>query len=441
MKAKQIWHAALGEFQLEMTRATFDTWLRDSRLVTYEDGTFVIGVKNGYAKDWLENRLATTIQRTLSRLAGRPATVRFVVWEKPPAEELPPPLNPSSPPSRSNGSTSFPFNPRYMFDTFVVGASNRLAYAAAMACVERPGDCYNPLFLYGGVGLGKTHLLQAIGHACQSNHLHAMYVPAETFTNDLIESIRSYSTESFRETYRTADVLLIDDIHFIAGKEATQEEFFHTFNALHANGSQIVLSSDRSPRAMATLEERLRSRFEWGLMVDIGPPDLETRVAILHRKAQALGEEVPSPVLYLIAERVPTNIRELEGALNRTLMLSSVEHTLPNEELAEAALEYMTPPHSDIDAEQVVNAVAKYYGVSKDELGSKSRTRRISLPRQIAMYLIRQETNSSLSQIGNSLGGRDHSTVLHGCEKIASLSEEDESLRRELLSIREKLYH
>ena len=440
MKAKQIWHAALGEFQLEMTRATFDTWLRDSRLVTYEDGTFVIGVKNGYAKDWLENRLATTIQRTLSRLAGRPATVRFVVWEKPPAEELPPPLNPSSPPSRSNGSTSFPFNPRYMFDTFVVGASNRLAYAAAMACVERPGDCYNPLFLYGGVGLGKTHLLQAIGHACQSNHLHAMYVPAETFTNDLIESIRTYSTESFRETYRTADVLLIDDIHFIAGKEATQEEFFHTFNALHANGSQIVLSSDRSPRAMATLEERLRSRFEWGLMVDIGPPDLETRVAILHRKAQALGEEVPSPVLYLIAERVPTNIRELEGALNRTLMLSSVEHTLPNEELAEAALEYMTPPHSDIDAEQVVSAGAKYYGVSKDELGSKSRTRRISLPRQIAMYLIRQETNSSLSQIGNSLGGRDHSTVLHGCEKIASLSEEDESLRRELLSIREKLY-
>jgi chromosomal replication initiator protein len=441
MKAAQVWQAALGELQLEMTRATFDTWLRDARLVAYEDGTFVIGVKNGYAKDWLENRLATTVERALARLSDGPVRIRFVVWERPATESFPAPLNPDPAPPRHMGNQpSFPFNPRYTFDCFVVGPSNRLAYAAAMAAVDRPADCYNPLFLYGGVGLGKTHLLQAIGHACRVRNMHVLYVPAETFTNDLIEAIRSYSTESFRDTYRTADVLLIDDIHFIAGKEATQEEFFHTFNALHASGAQIIISSDRSPRAMPTLEERLRSRFEWGLMVDIGPPSLETRVAILRRKAELQDVPVSNDVLYLIAERVQTNIRELEGALNRTLMLSSVEGVPPSAHLVEAALSYLESSRANVGADEIIALVVRHYGISAEELAGKSRSRRLAFPRQVAMYLLRQETDYSLSQIGEALGGRDHSTVLHGYEKISSLIEQDEAMRRELLGIRELLY-
>jgi chromosomal replication initiator protein len=449
MQADQTWQAALGELQLEMTKATFDTWLRDAKLVGYEDGTFVIGVRNGYAKDWLENRLANSIRRVLTRLANRSATVRFVVWDEPSQEPPPAPLktpdtkkparNRQAPPQPEK-RTSFPLNARYTFNYFVVGSSNRLAYAAALAVTEQPADCYNPLFVYGGVGLGKTHLLHAIGHACRERGLRSLYVPAETFTNDLIEAIRTYTTESFRETYRTADVLLIDDIHFIAGKEATQEEFFHTFNALHAGGAQIVISSDRPPKAMATLEERLRSRFEWGLMVDVRPPELETRIAILRRKAEARGAVLPDDVLYLIAEQVQMNIRELEGTLNKVLMLSEVEGQPLTPQMVETALIDLEPRRPDVNGDEIKNAVAGYYGLDLEELCGSSRRREVARPRQIAMYLMREETESSFSQIGKALGGRDHTTVIHGHEKIDSLIEEDETLRRELLAIREQLY-
>ncbi|HEY76338.1 MAG TPA: chromosomal replication initiator protein DnaA [Thermoflexia bacterium] len=438
MKPEQIWQATLGELELETTRATFNTWLRDAKLVAYEDGVFVIGVRNGYAKEWLENRLAPTIRRILARLAKRTVEVRFTVWEETPPDEPAPLLLSPSPPAPE--AQVCPLNPRYTFDTFVVGPENRLAYAAAQAVAERPGDGYNPLFIYGGTGLGKTHLLHAIGHACQASGRRVLYVPTETFTNDLIEAIRTGTTEAFRETYRTVEVLLIDDIQFIAGKEATQEEFFHTFNALHDGGAQIVISSDRRPRAMPMLEERLRSRFEWGLMVDVPPPTLETRIAILQRKAEIRGITLPEETLYFIAQRVQTNVRELEGVLNKLLILAQLYQEEPSIHLAQAAMQDIAAARPTVSAEQILETVARHYQISQGDLTGPSRARRFARPRQIAMYLMREETSASLSQIGRALGGRDHSTVLHACERVARMIEEDEHLRREVAAIREALH-
>jgi chromosomal replication initiator protein len=442
MNPDQIWQAALGELQLEMTQAAFNTWLRDTKLVAYEDGDLIIGVRNGYAKDWLENRLKSTVQRVVTRLANRTVRVRFVAWEEPtptPEPTQPAPLLSEPTPAQQRQKPSTALNPRYTLENFVVGGSNRLAHAAALAVAEHPADSYNPFFVYGGTGLGKTHLLQAIGHACRARNLSVLYVPAETFTNDLVEAIRTYATEGFRETYRTANVLLVDDVQFIAGKEATQEEFFHTFNALHSCGAQIVLSSDRRPRAMATLEDRLRSRFEWGLIVDIRPPDLETRMAILQRKAEGRRRQIPDDVLYLIAQRVPTNIRELEGVLNKVLMLAAVENASLTPELVEVAVADLASTRPEVSAEQVINLIAHHFQLTLEELESSSRSRRIARPRQVAMYLIREETDLSLAKIGDLFGGRDHSTVLYAHERITDLAEEDETFRRELLALREQL--
>jgi chromosomal replication initiator protein len=440
MKADQIWQAALGELQLEMTRATFDTWLRGTRLVAYEDGTFIVGVRNGYAKDWLEHRLRPNIERVVSRLASRTVEVRFVVCDDPVEEASPEPLlAPPDTPSE-NGQVGTPLNPRYTMETFVVGPANRLAVAAASAVIERPAEHYNPLFIYGGTGLGKTHLLHAIGNACQRNNLRTIYVPAETFTNEYIQAIRDQTTAAFRETYRNADVLLVDDFQFIAGKEATQEEFFHTFNALHSNGGQIVVTSDRRPQALAALEERLRSRFEWGLIVDIRPPELETRIAILQQKAEGREREVPTDVLYVIAQRVQSNVRELEGTLNKVLAISSVNDVPLTPQLVEAALADWRGSLPEITAEQVFHTVAQFYRLTEDELCGSSRVQRLARPRQVAMYLMRQEAHLSLSQIGAALGGRDHTTVLHACERISALLERDDTLRQEVLTLRERLY-
>jgi chromosomal replication initiator protein len=442
MKSDQVWSAALGELQLQMTQATFDTWLRDSRLLRYEDGTFVIGVKNGYAKDWLEHRLLATIKRTLARLTGRTVAVKFVVWSEEAQQEdhvslLGPPASVSA---QSAGPAPANLNPRYTFDNFVVGPGNRLAHAASMAVAENPADAYNPLFVHGGVGLGKTHLLHAIGHACQGQGLRVLYVSSEEFTNDLIEAIRSHITDVFREKYRTADVLLVDDIQFIAGKESTQEEFFHTFNTLHGTGRQIIVSSDRAPKAMSTLEERLCSRFEWGLIADIQPPDLETRIAILISKAEACGASVPDEILVLIASRIQSNIRELEGALNRVVALSKLTHQPLTLEVAETALSSLLPRRTELTKDQIIQTVAHHFGVEVAALQGRSRSRAIARPRQVAMYLIREETEASLPQIGAILGGRDHTTILYGCERIADLMEEDANLRREIIALRQQLY-
>ena len=431
-----------------MTQATFDTWLRDSRLLKYEDGAFVVGVKNGYAKDWLEHRLLTTIKRTLARLTGQTVEVKFIVWsEEDPQREGVSLLNP---PASGSTSTTEPvsapspanLNPRYIFDSFVVGPGNRLAHAASMAVAETPANAYNPLFIYGGVGLGKTHLLNAIGHNCQADGLRVLYVSSEEFTNDLIEAIRSHTTDALREKYRTADLLLMDDIQFIAGKERTQEEFFHTFNALHGTGKQIVVTSDRAPKAMSTLEERLCSRFEWGLIADIQPPDLETRIAILRSKSAAAGDtHVPDEILDLIASQVQSNIRELEGALNRVLALSKLTHQPLTLEATKTALSNLLPRRNKLTADQIIEEVSHYFDVEVAALEGHSRSRAIARPRQVAMYLIREETGASLPQIGDLLGGRDHTTILYGCDRIADLIEEDVSFRRDVVALRQQLYN
>jgi chromosomal replication initiator protein len=440
MNAEQLWQAALGQLQMEMPRATFDTWVRDAELLTYEDGSFVIGVQNAYARDWLEDRLLSTVKRVLTGIVGRTVEVRFVVWVEDTPDESPSSiLHPPSSPLTSEKTDSH-VHQRYTFDSFVVGSSNRLAYAAARAVSESPARAYNPLFLYGGVGLGKTHLLHAVGHACLNAGLNVLYVTSEEFTNDLINSIRAHTTDAFRERYRRIDVLLIDDIQFIAGKESTQEEFFHTFNALHGQDKQIVISSDRPPKALVTLEERLRSRFEWGLSADIQAPDYETRLAILRSNAERVGRTVDADILELIAQRVQSNIRELEGSLTRVLALTDLSGFPLSVELVESTLEDMLPRGSTLTAEYVIAEVARQFNVDEERLLSRERSHKVALPRQVAMYLIREETSESLPAIGEALGGRDHTTVIYGCDKIADLLETDDALRRKVLAVRKRLY-
>jgi chromosomal replication initiator protein len=332
-------------------------------------------------------------------------------------------------------------NSRYTFDAFIVGNSNRLAHAASLAVAEAPGESYNPLFLYGGVGLGKTHLLHAIGHQGVQTGLAVLYVSSEQFTNEIINAIRFRTTEEFRAKYRSVDILLVDDIQFIAGKESTEEEFFHTFNSLYEMSKQIVICSDRPPKAIVSLEERLRSRFEWGLIADIQPPDLETRMAILRVKADLLGYPVPDDIISYIAGRIQTNIRELEGCLNRLIAYQQLHHANLTMEVARAAISSLgnDTRESRLNSRQIAQAVAEYYHISLEAMCGKHRDKHIVMPRQIAMYLIRQETQDSLLEIGQLFGGRDHSTVLHACEKIDHAMQANPSLRREILSIREQL--
>jgi chromosomal replication initiator protein len=460
MTPESAWKATLGELELQMTKATFNTWLKDARLLACEENEFVVGVRNDYAKDWLENRLRDTILRTLSAIVDYNVTVRFVVWsdelitpapsvmgvqerqEK--APRLEPYLNGAAENNllaESGSIQGLTFNQRFTFSTFVVGQSNRLAHAAALSVSENPGQTYNPLFIYGGVGLGKTHLLHAIGQKCVSEGLTVTYISSETFTNDLVQSIRNKQMAQFRERYRTPDVLLIDDIQFIAGKESTQEELFHTFNDLHSRGKQVVLSSDRTPKAMATLEERLQSRFEWGLMADIQLPDTETRKAILQAKAEDHGIAVPDHVIDLIAHHVRNNIRELEGALNKVIAYAQLSGTdTVDSALVNMALADLVRRPEKVTVAQVIQTVCLYYNVSTDSLSSTSRSRAIAFPRQMAMYLARTETGASLPQIGTQLGNRDHTTILYGYEKIASLLEKDASARRDMLEIKASLY-
>ncbi|KAB8142694.1 chromosomal replication initiator protein DnaA [Chloroflexia bacterium SDU3-3] len=335
-------------------------------------------------------------------------------------------------------------NARYTFDRFIVGPSNRLASAACMAVSEHPAQAYNPLFLYGGVGLGKTHLLHAIGNYAldRDPEINVLYVSSEKFTNDLINAIRRQQTEEFRIRYRNIDVLLIDDIQFIAGKESTQEEFFHTFNTLHSAGKQIVISSDRPPKAILTLEERLRSRFEWGLIVDVQTPDLETRTAILRTKAETMSTHIPAEVIDFLAHRIQSNIRELEGCLNRVVAYAQMTNSTISIESATSALTELldTSRRKRITSDAILKEVADFYGVDVRALQGRGRSRNIVVPRQVVMYLLREETESSLMDIGRFLGGRDHTTVIYGCEKISTEITTDSRLRQEIMTIRDRLY-
>jgi chromosomal replication initiator protein len=449
MNADQAWQSVLGQLQMEMPRASFDTWVRDTKPVSYNEGTLTIGVRNAYARDWLESRLASTVNRLLVGILNSTVDVHFIVHgneverivdEAPSFSEsaIPPRIEPAEAYEQPSRNSSM--NPRYLFDTFVVGSGNRLAHAACLAVAEKPARAYNPLFLYGGVGLGKTHLLHAIGNACQARGLNVLYVSSEEFTNDLITAIRTHTTQAFREKYRSMDVLLVDDIQFIAGKESTQEEFFHTFNTLHGQDKQIIVSSDRPPKALVTLEERLRSRFEWGLTADIQPPDLETRLAILRTKAERTGRHVPNEVLSLIAERVQSNIRELEGALNRILAFADLSGSSMTPNLVEVALADLLPQRTDVEPEKIIELVAREWQTTVDALLGRDRSHKIAQPRQVAMYLLRKETDASLPQIGEALGGRDHTTVMYAIQKIATEIETKTDLRKRVVSVKQQLY-
>jgi chromosomal replication initiator protein len=440
MNPQQAWQATLGQLQMDMPKASFETWVRDTGVLNHNEGLFTVGVQNAYARDWLESRLTSTVVRMLTGLMGQPQAVRFIVanHEDEESEIEAAAVEETTQPATRNAN--FTINPRYTFDNFVVGASNRLAHAACMAVADNPARAYNPLFLYGGVGLGKTHLLHAIGNAAHNRGLQVLYVSSEEFTNDLINAIRTHNTPAFRERYRRADVLLIDDIQFIAGKESTQEEFFHTFNALHGQDKQIVVTSDRPPKALVTLEERLRSRFEWGLAADVQPPDLETRIAILRSKAERNNKQVPAGILETIARLVQSNIRELEGALTRVVAFADLSGLPLSTQMVQTALADLLPQRSNLETTHVIEAVASVFGITREDLCGRSRTRDVVLPRQVAMYLMREEANVSLPQIGEVLGGRDHTTVMYACEKVADMIERDDRLRRQVIQIRERLY-
>jgi len=444
MNAEQAWQSVLGQLQMEMPRASFDTWVRNTRPVSYQNGTLTIGVHNAYARDWLESRLASTVSRLLVGIMNASVAVNFIVngSAMEPAVEETPLAQPEPVVTYEQPSRNPSLNPRYLFETYVVGSGNRLAHAACLAVAEKPARAYNPVFLYGGVGLGKTHLLHAIGNACHERGLNVLYVSSEEFTNDMINAIRTHTNQAFREKYRSADVLLVDDIQFIAGKESTQEEFFHTFNTLHGQDKQIVVSSDRPPKSLVTLDERLRSRFEWGLTADIQPPDSETRLAILRSKAERTGRNVPNEILEIIAERVQSNIRELEGALNRIIAFADLSGTSLTSNLVEVALADLLPQHGDVQPEEVVNQVALYYKLSVDKLLSFDRSRDVARPRQVAMYLLREEAHMSYPQIGEVIGGRDHTTAMYAVDKIKKeIGDTGSKLNRDVIQIRRQLHN
>lgn len=524
LSPRDAWHATLGQLELQLNRATFDTWLKGAELLAYEDGTMTIRVRHAYAKDWLEQHLYHLISQTLSNLIGEPVRVNFVVYTaaKPTVERKagtlfeslpdedraaavpqakaavavaataasdssaevdtrdsalapraalhtaprPDPVPSAHRPARTaeydprerhttpqpaaerSLNARLPFNRRCTFESFVTGPSNLFAQAAAKAVADAPGDAYNPLTLYGGSGLGKTHLLNAIGQACEASGKRVVMVTAEMFTNDMVASIRSHTMAEFRDRYRGADVLLVDDIQFIAGKTSTEEEFYHVFNTLISQNSQIVVTCGVHPHTLSTLDERLRSRFEGGLLADVQPPEESTRLAILKSKASAQGMPLPDDVAQILAEPETPNVRELEGLLTQVLARTQLTKEPLNAELAYRVLgkaqAVRQPSHPSqqrkgTDIKQVLAATATFHQLSLDDLLGKGRSKEVVRARQVAMYLAREETEASLPQIGEALG-RNHSTILHGYKKIASEIALDDTLRHELSAIRRQLY-
>ncbi|WKZ41740.1 MAG: chromosomal replication initiator protein DnaA [Anaerolineales bacterium] len=443
MNAEQAWHTVLAQLQMDMPRASFDTWVRDTRPVDYQNGILTVGVRNAYARDWLDSRLATTVNKMLIETLNSKVSVQFIVSQ---SDENPASSEADASPATMEITPPEPkprhvtLNPRYTFDTYVVGSGNRLAHAACQAVADKPARAYNPLFLYGGVGLGKTHLLHAIGNACHAGGLNVLYVSSEEFTNDMINAIRTHTTQAFREKYRSADVLLVDDIQFIAGKESTQEEFFHTFNTLHGQDKQIIVSSDRPPKSLVTLEERLRSRFEWGLTADIQAPDLETRLAILRSKAERTGRQISDEILESVAKQVQSNIRELEGALNRIIAFADLSGSPLTPSLVDVALADLIPSRGDIEPAYVLDLVARKFGLTSETLLGRDRTKDVARSRQIAMYLLREEAKISFPQIGEVLGGRDHSTIMSAYEKIKEQLHADRKLEQDIISLKQQLY-
>ncbi len=425
---KAIWERCVADVQTRLSTPASKAWFDETEALALTDEAITLRAPNSFAKEWLEHRYANLLQDALRRACGRDVRVEILTGVANGAGPLPIPMpQPPASPQTVGASAgaeddSAMLNPRYNFDTFVIGASNRFAHAAAMAVAEAPASAYNPLFIYGGAGLGKTHLLHAIGkHSVELYpHLRVKYVSSETFMNDFINAIKDDRSDSFQRRYREADVLLVDDIQFLENKERTQEEFFHTFNALHNANRQIVISSDRPPKKIATLEDRLRSRFEWGLITDVQPPDLETRIAILRKKAEMDHLTVSEDVMSFIASRVESNIRELEGALIRVIAYASLNQTTATLDLAEEVLSHLFPSSGaePVRTDSIMAETAAYFGVTFEDLRSQNRSRPIVQARQVAMYLTRDLTDLSLPKIGELFGNRDHTTVLHACQKI-----------------------
>ena len=428
-----LWLRLLASLESKLPSAVLDSWIRPSRLLAVEGDLLKIGAPNKFSRDWLAQHHLEALQAAAKECLGGQPRVAVVIDEAASADALPGPEAPVEPVRPSGPDAPGQLNPRYTFDTFVVGSSNQFAQAASQAVGELPSRAYNPLFIYGGVGLGKTHLLHAIGHQVLRRfpQMAVLYLSSERFTNDLINAIRYDRNAEFRAKYRTIDLLLIDDIQFISGKERTQEEFFHTFNDLYESRKQIVVSSDCSPKEIPEIEERLRSRFEWGLIADIQPPDFETRVAILKKKAGLERVRLADDVAYLIASRVKSNIRELEGSLTRMVAFCALTGREMSVDLAQEVLaDLWGDSEKIITIEQIQRSVAEFFGVKFSDFKAKNRTRAVAFPRQIAMYLARQLTHASLAEVGRAFGGKDHTTVLHAVDKIQTLLQEDPKLRK-----------
>ena len=437
--AQEIWEAALGELQIQVSKPNYRTWFKKTIGLSYQGNQFVIGVPNTFAAEYLEKNQRSLIEKSLLGLTSPGVQVVFQVNGRS--------LNQHGTAATETTLPSAPtvytrLNPNYVFDSFVEGNNNRLARGASLAVAQNPGHSYNPLFIYGGAGLGKTHLLHAIGQAATCNHINVICTSAEQFTNEFVSALRDKSTEEFRNKYRSIGMLLIDDIHFIGGKEQTEESFFHTFNELHNTNRQIVITSDCPPRSMPLLEERLRSRFEWGLIVDIQPPDFETRLAILHSKARLRGADIASDVLEFIARQTDSNIRVLEGSLNRVVAFARLIGEAPTVNIAATALEDIAnkePVADTITADAIVEAVAESFQMGKEELLGRRRDKDTTLARRLAMYLFRHETNYSLAQIGQVLGNRDAASVTTACKKIAGDIGASSYLKRKIRDIRRNL--
>jgi len=461
MTNHEIWQAVLAEFELSLSKANFTTWFKNTGISNYDNGVVTVCVPNTFTQSWLEKKYHSTIVKALERITGKPVkrveykveNIKNIVesecgvanQDKLVASDT----QSQQPHCQAIGlkpclGTKFGLNSKYVFGTFIVGKGNELAHAAAQAVVSRPGEAYNPLFIYGGVGLGKTHLLQAIGHAMLENNqnLRVLYVSSEKFTNDFVTMVKEGRAKEFTDRYRSVDLLLIDDIQFIGGKEGTQEAFFHTFNELHQQNKQVVMTSDRPPKAIPALEDRLRSRFEWGMIADIAAPDFETRIAILESKSQEKHFPLASELIHLIASIVQSNIRELEGALNRVAAYHQLKNIQPTKDTIKSVLSSFKAHNTkkSLTPRELLIIASEFYGVNLDDITGKSREKRLANPRQTMMYLLREELKMSYPAIGAELGGRDHTTAMHAHTKVSTEIENNPKLRQEVDAIKQRLY-
>ncbi len=447
MNNEQLWQAILGEIELSLSRANFTTWFKNTFISSFENSRVIICVPNTFTKAWLEKKYHKEIANAFKSVgSGEIKEILYKVEakkESSPDDFIKKIKTDSIVESKPKLVNRFGLNGRYIFDSFIVGKNNELAHAACQAVAANPGHAYNPLFIYGGVGLGKTHLLQAIGHELSKKSDKILYVSCEKFTNDYVQAVRNGQAKDFKDRYRNVDLLLIDDIHFMGGKDGTQEEFFHTFNELHQTNKQIVISSDRPPKAIPALEKRLLSRFEWGMIADVSSPDLETRIAILETKCREKNYKLDKEILAYIANNITNNIRELEGALNRLIAYYEFNNSLPSIDSTKSILAGIISnfQSKSTTAKTIIEAAAKFFDINIKDLTGQSRKKELVVPRQIAMYLMRKEINASYPSIGQELGGRDHTTAMHAYNKIERECQEDEKIKQHVDSIKQVIYN